>query len=48
MFGENFALGDLRADYYTVTVSDEGRVRYQRLIYVYPNRSTWLDVPLIP
>lgn len=47
-FGENFTLGDLPADYYTVTVTDSGRVRYQRLIYVYPNRTTWLDVQLSP
>jgi murein DD-endopeptidase MepM/ murein hydrolase activator NlpD len=45
-FGENFTLGDLPANYYTVTVSDNGRVRFQRMIYVYPNRTTWLDVQL--
>ncbi len=47
-FGENFTLGDLPADYYMVTVRQNGRVRFQRLIYVYPSRSTWLDVPLSP
>ncbi len=47
-FGENFTLGDLPANYYTVTVSDDGHVRFQRLIYVYPNRSTWLEVTVSP
>lgn len=45
-FGENFTLGDLPANYYEVTVSENGRVRFQRIIYVYPNRTTWLDVRL--
>lgn len=45
-FGENFTLGDLPANYYEVTVSENGRVRFQRVIYVYPNRTTWLDVQL--
>jgi len=48
VFGENFVLGDLPANYYTVTVSDNGRLRFQQLIYVYPNRTTWLDVQLRP
>jgi murein DD-endopeptidase MepM/ murein hydrolase activator NlpD len=46
VFGENFVLGDLPANYYEVTVSDNGRLRFQKLIYVYPNRSTWIDVQL--
>jgi murein DD-endopeptidase MepM/ murein hydrolase activator NlpD len=45
-FGENFTLGDLPANYYEVTVSENGRVRFQRIVYVQPNRSTWLDVQL--
>ena len=47
-FGENFTLGDLPADYYTVTVSEGGRVRFQKIVYVYPNRTTWIDVQLNP
>jgi murein DD-endopeptidase MepM/ murein hydrolase activator NlpD len=45
-FAENFTLGDLPANYYEVTVSDNGRMRFQKLIYIYPNRTTWLDVQL--
>jgi murein DD-endopeptidase MepM/ murein hydrolase activator NlpD len=45
-FGENFTLGDIPANYYEVTVSDNGRVRFQKLIYVYSNRTTWLNVQL--
>jgi murein DD-endopeptidase MepM/ murein hydrolase activator NlpD len=45
-FGENFTLGDLPANYYTVTVSDGNRARFQQIVYVYPNRTTWLDVQL--
>lgn len=46
VFGENFTLGDLPADWYTVTVGEGGRVRFRQLIYVYPNRTTWLNVTL--
>jgi murein DD-endopeptidase MepM/ murein hydrolase activator NlpD len=46
VFGENFVLGDLPANYYEVTVTDNGRLRFQKLIYVYANRSTWIDVQL--
>jgi murein DD-endopeptidase MepM/ murein hydrolase activator NlpD len=45
-FGENYTLGDLPANYYTVTVSDGTRARFQQIVYVYPNRTTWLDVQL--
>ena len=45
-FGEDFTLGDLPANYYTVTVSDGSRVRFQQIVYVYPNRTTWLEVQL--
>jgi murein DD-endopeptidase MepM/ murein hydrolase activator NlpD len=45
-FGENFTLGDLPANYYEVTVSDNGRLRFQKMVYVYPNRTTWIDVQL--
>lgn len=46
VFGENFTLGDLPANYYEVTVSENGRVRFQRIVYVFPNRTTWIDVQL--
>lgn len=46
VFGENFTVGDLPANYYQVTVSENGRVRFQKIVYVYPNRTTWIDVEL--
>jgi murein DD-endopeptidase MepM/ murein hydrolase activator NlpD len=46
VFNENFVLGDLPANYYEVTVSDNGRVRFRQIVYVYPNRTTWLQVTL--
>ncbi len=46
VFGENFVLGDLPANYYEVSVNDNGRVRFRQIVYVYPNRSTWIDVRL--
>lgn len=46
VFNENFTLGDLPADWYTVTVGEGGRVRFRQLMYVYPNRTTWLNVVL--
>jgi hypothetical protein len=48
VFKENFVLGDLPANYYEVAVNDNGRVRFQKIIYVYPNRTTWIDVQLRP
>lgn len=45
-FGENFVLGDLPANYYTVTVSDNGRVRFRQTLYLYANRTTWLNMQL--
>jgi murein DD-endopeptidase MepM/ murein hydrolase activator NlpD len=47
-FGENFVLGDLPANYYEVSVTDNGRIRFRQTIYVYPNRTTWIDVRLKP
>ncbi len=46
VFNENFVLGDLPANYYEVTVGDAGRVRFRQIVYVYPNRTTWLRVTL--
>jgi murein DD-endopeptidase MepM/ murein hydrolase activator NlpD len=48
VFGENYTMGDLPAGYYTVTVSDNGRIRFRETLYIYPNRTTWLNVPLNP
>lgn len=45
-FGENFVLGDLPANYYTITVGERGRVRFRETVYVYPNRTTWVNVQL--
>jgi len=47
-FHENFTLGDLPANYYEVSVNDGQRVRFQKMIYIYPNRTTWLDIQLNP
>lgn len=45
-FGEHYVLGDLPADYYEVTVGENGRVRFRQYVYIYPNRTTWLDIRL--
>lgn len=45
-FNENYTLGDLPANYYEVTVSENGRVRFRQIVYVYPNRTTWLPIVL--
>ncbi|MEP7290181.1 MAG: peptidoglycan DD-metalloendopeptidase family protein [Chloroflexota bacterium] len=45
-FQENFTLGDLPANYYEVSVNDGQRVRYQQIIYVYPNHTTWINIVL--
>jgi murein DD-endopeptidase MepM/ murein hydrolase activator NlpD len=46
VFRENFTLGDLPANYYEVSVNDGQRVRFLKIIYVYPGRTTWLDIVL--
>lgn len=45
-FGENFTLGDLPANYYEVSVTADGQVRFRKLIYIYPDRTTWLEIQL--
>lgn len=46
--GENFTIGDLPENYYQVTVSDGNRTRFNEIIYVYPNRTTFIDIQLNP
>jgi len=46
VFGENFAMGDIPAGYYEIGVNDNGRVRFRQFIYIYADRTTWLDVQL--
>jgi murein DD-endopeptidase MepM/ murein hydrolase activator NlpD len=46
VFNENFAIGDIPAGYYEIGVNDNGRVRFRQFIYIYPDRTTWLDVQL--
>ncbi len=41
---ENFTMGDLPANYYDVTIRANGRRVFQQIVYVYPNRTTWLDI----
>lgn len=45
-YGENFAIGDLPADHYTVTVIQGGQVRFNTQVTVLPDQMIWLDVPL--
>lgn len=45
-FGENFALGDLPANYYEVSVTINGRVGFRQMVYVYPDRTTWIDIQI--
>ncbi len=45
-FNENYTRGDLPAGYYEITVGEGGRVRFRKMIYVYPNRTTWLNIQL--
>ncbi len=47
-FGENWTLGDLPEGYYTVRVSENGRVRFAQEVFVYANKTTWVDVILNP
>lgn len=47
-FGENWTRGDLPEGYYTVRVSENGRVRFEQEVYVFPAKTTWVDVVLNP
>jgi murein DD-endopeptidase MepM/ murein hydrolase activator NlpD len=44
VLGENFALGDLPANYYEVSINVNGRVGFRQMIYIYPDRLTWIDI----
>lgn len=46
VFQENFTIGDLPANYYEVSVNDGQRVRFQKIVYVYPNVTTWINIVL--
>jgi len=46
IIGENFVLGDLPANYYVITVGERGRVRFRETVFVYPNRTTFINVRL--
>lgn len=46
IFQENFTIGDLPANYYEVSVNDGQRVRFQKIVYVYPNVTTWINIVL--
>ena len=48
VFGENWTLGDLPEGYYTVRVSENGRTRFEQEVYVFPAKTTWVDVILSP
>lgn len=48
VFGENWTLGDLPEGYYTVRVSENGRVRFSQEVFVYASKTTWVDVVLNP
>lgn len=44
-FGERFVIGDLLANYYLITVR-HGGLFYQDTIYLYPDRTTWIEIEL--
>lgn len=46
VFGENFTLGDLPADYYNLAIRSGGSTLFRGQIYVQPNRTTWIDIQL--
>ncbi len=49
IFGENYVLGDLPADTYSVTVVDsDGLLRFQQTVTITAGRTNWLDVQLSP
>ncbi|NPV65688.1 MAG: peptidoglycan DD-metalloendopeptidase family protein [Anaerolineae bacterium] len=45
-FGENYALGDLPADYYNLVVRSGGTTLFRDQVYVHPNRTTWVEIQL--
>ncbi len=46
VFRENFVLGDLPADYYNLVIRSGGAPLYRDQIFLYPNRTTWLEIQL--
>ena len=45
-FQENFVLGDLPAGYYDLALRSGVRTLYRDQVYIYPRRTTWLEVRL--
>jgi len=46
VLSENFTLGDLPPNYYSVSVRVSGQERFAQAVYVQPETITWLDVVL--
>ncbi len=46
IFGENYTLGDLPAGYYNLVVQPGGTALFRDQVYVYPNRTTWVEIEL--
>ncbi len=46
VFGENFTLGNLPPDTYSVWVRVAGIERFARSVYVFPGAMTWIDIQL--
>ena len=45
---ENFSLGDLPPDYYSVSVRVNGMERFAQSVYIQPEQMTWMDIVLSP
>lgn len=45
-YHENFTLGDLPSDYYNLAIRSGGSTLYRDQIFLYPNRTTWLEIQL--
>ncbi len=47
VFRENFALGDLPAGYYNLVIRNgSGTALFRDQIYIYPDRTTWIEIQL--
>ena len=46
VLGENFTLGDLPPDYYSVSARVNGQERFAQAVYIQPNQMTWMDIVL--
>lgn len=48
-FGENYVIPDLQEGWYNVFIRPpDGALKFKQLVYIWPGRTNWLDIHIVP